>query len=651
MAIDNIPIEVTENTQEVTLEIDDTSHPYYVGARAYVTQIPEGAIVTVIDKFGKTEATLLDGNYGNITDISYDPDTKTLKKVNGMVIDDVVALSDVAISNDYEDLDNLPDIDDIIDAHPVSNVQDGAISGAKLSDTLRSELIRKSDATQTKTVEVVADYNGLLESTADEVLVLDDDSYYGSGETVVFEASQDEFFTTLYQRNNGDYVRPKAKKTSVESIAPTYSIGNVVASYINHSEFSYGGGGAFSLDSVANEIDCSTFAFLTMQGITYENSRYNGLSSNILGSYVGDNIPRNQQSLTSSRLAYNASEMAQFFAEKNRLFLLDYDCAHPASQLQAGDILFESVPQDGGEEAERVKTRYYNIGHVVVVLAVYPEQDIIMIAAGGGMGAGSVNKMSSNVVKYGLVKIGENPNKHIVYARPRYGNEHIDYNDLIYNVPIGSTVSTPSAPGGVLSIVDRVKLKETLKANKMYTIAIKGSLPSYNKEHTVLGVYANSGWAFRTLGFDCADELVFPFVPKTDISDTLSIRVNLPSTETVAGTATYYIDELAIYDGLVPALQSFRSPKEWLESVQLPSGVDLNDITDTGIYHYEGANAINCPVTNTFTLLVFKGAEYGANAKGRLVRQVLFGNSVEMYLRVQQTSSWTVWLKATTTTA
>lgn len=141
MAIDNIPIEISENTQEVVLDIDDTSHPYYVGARAYVTQIAEGAIVTVIDKFGRTEATLLDGNYGNITDISYDPDTKTLKKVNGVVIDDVVTLSDVAISNDYEDLDNLPDIDDIIDAHPITNVQDGAISEEALSDELKAEAI------------------------------------------------------------------------------------------------------------------------------------------------------------------------------------------------------------------------------------------------------------------------------------------------------------------------------------------------------------------------------------------------------------------------------------------------------------------------------------------------------------------------------
>lgn len=146
MAIDNIPLTVTENTQEIVLDIDDTSHPYYVGARAYVTQIPQGAIVTVIDKFGKTEATLLDGNYGNITDISYDPDTKTLKKVNGMVIDDVVTLSDVAISNDYEDLDNTPDLDqtiaDWLDENPIgtSRILDESVTKAKLSAELQEDI-------------------------------------------------------------------------------------------------------------------------------------------------------------------------------------------------------------------------------------------------------------------------------------------------------------------------------------------------------------------------------------------------------------------------------------------------------------------------------------------------------------------------------
>lgn len=158
MAIDNIPIEVSENTEQVTLEVDDTSHPYYVGARAYVTQIPEGAIVTVIDKFGKTEATLLDGNYGNITDISYDPDTRTIKKVNGVVIDDVVTLSDVAISNDYEDLNNLPDIDDIIDAHPVTNLQDGAITNAKLNGSLKYKVNNQA------TVNVASMVDGSLSS-------------------------------------------------------------------------------------------------------------------------------------------------------------------------------------------------------------------------------------------------------------------------------------------------------------------------------------------------------------------------------------------------------------------------------------------------------------------------------------------------------
>ena len=47
-----IRLNVTENT------------PYYIGARAYVTQTADGAILTVVDKEGVTTATILNGING-----------------------------------------------------------------------------------------------------------------------------------------------------------------------------------------------------------------------------------------------------------------------------------------------------------------------------------------------------------------------------------------------------------------------------------------------------------------------------------------------------------------------------------------------------------------------------------------------------------
>lgn len=75
MATNEIRINVSDNTERVSLRPsvrtlnrslgDDDRNPYYVGARAYVTQTAGGAIVTVIDKDGTTTATVLNGIDGN----------------------------------------------------------------------------------------------------------------------------------------------------------------------------------------------------------------------------------------------------------------------------------------------------------------------------------------------------------------------------------------------------------------------------------------------------------------------------------------------------------------------------------------------------------------------------------------------------------
>lgn len=74
MATDNINIKVSDNNVRVPLTVRDNNqkgarnvennNPYYVGARAYVEQIENGAIVTVIDKDGTTTATIYNGEKG-----------------------------------------------------------------------------------------------------------------------------------------------------------------------------------------------------------------------------------------------------------------------------------------------------------------------------------------------------------------------------------------------------------------------------------------------------------------------------------------------------------------------------------------------------------------------------------------------------------
>lgn len=75
MATNSIPISVSDNTERITLGVkgggkvirarnSNAGNPYYVGARAYVTQTEDGAVVTVIDKEGITTATVSNGADG-----------------------------------------------------------------------------------------------------------------------------------------------------------------------------------------------------------------------------------------------------------------------------------------------------------------------------------------------------------------------------------------------------------------------------------------------------------------------------------------------------------------------------------------------------------------------------------------------------------
>ena len=61
--IERIPLSVQSNTSLRAVSSENGS-PYYVGARAYVTQTSNGAVVTVIDKDGTTTATILNGVNG-----------------------------------------------------------------------------------------------------------------------------------------------------------------------------------------------------------------------------------------------------------------------------------------------------------------------------------------------------------------------------------------------------------------------------------------------------------------------------------------------------------------------------------------------------------------------------------------------------------
>lgn len=93
-----INLNVSENQVQVPLRVSgvgstrtispDDGNPYYVGARAYVTQTESGAVITIIDKEGTTTATVLNGTDGNgIASITVNDDnTLTILMDDGTII-------------------------------------------------------------------------------------------------------------------------------------------------------------------------------------------------------------------------------------------------------------------------------------------------------------------------------------------------------------------------------------------------------------------------------------------------------------------------------------------------------------------------------------------------------------------------------------
>lgn len=111
-----INLNVSENQVQVPLRVSgggltrtispDDGNPYYVGARAYVTQTENGAVITVIDKDGTTTATVLngvDGEDGNgIASIAMNDDyTLTI------VMDDGTSVTTESIKGDDAEVESI----------------------------------------------------------------------------------------------------------------------------------------------------------------------------------------------------------------------------------------------------------------------------------------------------------------------------------------------------------------------------------------------------------------------------------------------------------------------------------------------------------------------------------------------------------------
>lgn len=404
---------------------------------------------------------------------------------------------------------------------------------------------------------VVADYAELLASTADRVLVLEDNSYFGSNCPVVFEKIETGLRDCIV-RNDGSYMIPVVSNDIVTPNAPISEIGNTVASYVSNEDLVFGNYSLFT-DEVDGEIDCSSFVQAVIRGITYENSKYNGLSKNILGNYCGSNVGRNPGAPNGSirTEAYYSWQMGLFYAEQNRLFKLDYTKEHPAEDLAPGDILFES--DFTGDVLEDAPLRPYGIHHMVVVIAVKPEDDEIIAAQAGDSHAGNGYNMiqgypnKRNACRMSIMTIKNFPTRHVYYARPEYAEvpTQVGRNLIKY---VTGTPQTITAAGASVSIA---QLGITFKPDtkRMYTLILEGDLPdkTYGEDSTIqlnVSLDGNNQYIASYNRIPAHGKMLLPFVPPN--CDALSnIRVWITSGANFLGSHTYTLKKAAIVEGVV----------------------------------------------------------------------------------------------------
>lgn len=518
----------------------------------------------------------------------------------GVLADEYKALVDYV--NNYFD-EGMPDViqeyvNEWLDEHPeaTTTVQDGAITYAKLDSNLKHIADR-----------VVDTFDDLYNTTEDEVTVLKDDSYFGSGDTVTFMKSENELHSSLefLKRANGDYMIPKPRVDPESSDVPAQAIGDVVASYINHPEIIYGGRGPFSTICY-NEMDCSILTQLVYQGISYENSRYvQGNSTNKVGRYVGTNIPKNKGSLVSPTRTsgYTTLEQAMWFAQQNRLYYIDYTKEHPCSQLQVGDILFGSGVENGADS-------YLYIHHSVVVLAVYPDSDRIVVAqSGGSSGAvqeytqiqGTGGRRDNIKITTLVVKSGQDYLK--VFARPDYGKVDRKINAVQGQVYYNESATVQTS--GSDAQLGQVFLRKPLNPHKMYTYAVKGNLPQYDPDTTNIEMLANIDGVGVTMGtalrITCGDVFAFSFVPPTQIADATGIRVRAfvsSLDDSLDSAKTYELTGFSLYEGLIPNAEP--NTEHIADALTVESGVTgSRDVwIEDGKIHIHGTFALSSAVTS-----------------------------------------------------
>lgn len=245
---------MANNIEEITLHVSENS-PYVIGARAYVEQTENGAVITIVDKEGTTTATVTNGrgivsatlnaDY-TLTLVYTDGTSVTTSSIRGATGESGVYCGSEEPSNPDVDVwidptgdpypmeDEIAEaVDDWITAHPeyVTTVQDGAITVPKFAAGVVDTALNKTgypadskatgdaiaaDRTRLTAVEGEAD---ALDARITSLATLTEGSTTGDAELIDARTVGSTTYASLHQAIDTEFTNVKSNLGAVYDIS------------------------------------------------------------------------------------------------------------------------------------------------------------------------------------------------------------------------------------------------------------------------------------------------------------------------------------------------------------------------------------------------------------------------------------------------
>lgn len=431
-------------------------------------------------------------------------------------------------------------------AFETSTVKD-AIDATSQSVTDLTEHVSEKFAQYVKQVDTFAE---LIGTTEDYVLVLRNDSPLGNNMPCLFEKVP--YSEGTYLRSDGSHMAAAiGRSCNYDGNAPSIALTNTAASYLRRNELSYGQGHGLFNSSVQMEIDCSSFVWACLGGITYENSRYvrGSASNNLYGPYVGKNrISTDNTPYPNYIGALPTYWSVEYFAEQGQLFAFedgDSTDVHRRNveKLQYGDILFSG--------SGSYPNHLYEIDHCMIVLETFPNDGAVLIAEAGGA-PNTIKRLENTNCKRALVNVSSysGPDKpYKFFARPSYGtmNEEVkNIGNLLYDTGVKEGVS-----GSTSVVLGRMMCNEALVPHKIYSCICEGDLPSYTTNGAFLYISAGGLTVGTMWHIDVYDKAIIMFMVDDEITVRDNIAIVANCADLVTGETTFELKKATVCEGAV----------------------------------------------------------------------------------------------------